>query len=281
MKRGDISLEEAEQALDDFQNRLQEALDQTRQGAPAETFVAKAPPPPIGVLPQVDTGVAPALLERVYGVMSHPPEGFVVHPKLARQFETRDKMFADGEVDWALAESLAFGTLLLEGTPLRIAGQDTRRGTFSQRHTVLVDYETGAEWAPLAHLGPDQAKFWIYDSLLSEYAAAGLRVRLLGRQQGRLRLLGGAVRRLHQRRPDRRSTSSSCPPRTSGTRPPGSSCCCRTASRGRAPSTRRRASSASSRSAPRTTSRWPTPPRRRSTSTCSAGRCTARCASRW
>ena len=173
VKRGDISLEEAEQALDDFQNRLQEALDQTRQDAPAETFVAKAPPPPLGVLPQVDTGVAPALLEQVYGVMSHPPEGFVVHPKLARQFETRDKMFADGEVDWALAESLAFGTLLLEGTPLRIAGQDTRRGTFSQRHTVLVDYDTGAEWAPLAHLGPDQAKFWIYDSLLSEYAAVG------------------------------------------------------------------------------------------------------------
>src|SRR5581483_10778802 len=61
----------------------------------------------------------------------------------------------------------------LEGTDLRIAGQDTRRGTFSQRHAVLVDYETGAEWAPLAHLDPDQAKFWIYDSLLSEYAAVG------------------------------------------------------------------------------------------------------------
>jgi 2-oxoglutarate dehydrogenase E1 component len=68
---------------------------------------------------------------------------------------------------------MAFGSLLLEGNDLRVAGQDTRRGTFSQRHSVLVDYETGAEWAPLAHLDPDQAKFWIYDSLLSEYAAVG------------------------------------------------------------------------------------------------------------
>jgi 2-oxoglutarate dehydrogenase E1 component len=68
---------------------------------------------------------------------------------------------------------MAFGSLLLEGHDLRVAGQDTRRGTFSQRHSVLVDYETGAEWAPLAHLDPDQAKFWIYDSLLSEYAALG------------------------------------------------------------------------------------------------------------
>jgi 2-oxoglutarate dehydrogenase E1 component len=83
-------------------------------------------------------------------------------------------MFRDeGEVDWALAEALAFGSLVLEGTDIRVAGQDTRRGTFSQRHSVLVDYSTGAEWAPLAHIDPDQSKFWIYDSLLSEYAALG------------------------------------------------------------------------------------------------------------
>lgn len=82
-------------------------------------------------------------------------------------------MYEDGQVDWATAESLAFGSLLLEGTDIRFAGQDSRRGTFSQRHSVLSDYSTGAEHAPLAHLDPDQAKFWIYDSLLSEYAAMG------------------------------------------------------------------------------------------------------------
>src|SRR3546814_9926879 len=82
-------------------------------------------------------------------------------------------MWAEGEVDWALAEALAYGSLLLEGTDLRIAGQDTRRGTFSHRHAVLVDHTNGDEHAPLAHLGPEQGKFWIYDSLLSEYAALG------------------------------------------------------------------------------------------------------------
>src|SRR5581483_11933453 len=174
VKRGDITLEEAERALDDFHAKLQAALDATRSHAPAPGVKALPPPPPAGCLPRVDTSVDRAIIDRIYHVLSTPPEGFTLHPKLARQFETRTKMFVeDGEVDWALAEAMAFGSLLLEGTDLRIAGQDTRRGTFSQRHAVLVDYETGAEWAPLAHLDPDQAKFWIYDSLLSEYAAVG------------------------------------------------------------------------------------------------------------
>ncbi|HVX18565.1 MAG TPA: multifunctional oxoglutarate decarboxylase/oxoglutarate dehydrogenase thiamine pyrophosphate-binding subunit/dihydrolipoyllysine-residue succinyltransferase subunit [Acidimicrobiales bacterium] len=173
VKRGDITLDEAEQALDDFQSRLQSSLEQTRESKPAEEVQALAPPPPLGVLPHADTAVDRATLDQIYSVLSGPPAGFTVHPKLARQFATRDQMYESGEVDWALAEALAFGSLLLEGTDLRIAGQDTRRGTFSQRHAVLVDYETGAEWAPLAHLDGRQAKFWIYDSLLSEYAALG------------------------------------------------------------------------------------------------------------
>ena len=96
-----------------------------------------------------------------------------MHPKLLKQFEARDKLWADGEVDWALAEAMAYGSLLLEGTDIRMAGQDTRRGTFSHRHAVLVDHTNGDEYAPLAHLGGEQGKFWIYDSLLSEYAALG------------------------------------------------------------------------------------------------------------
>src|SRR5207249_2618893 len=112
-------------------------------------------------------------IDRIYQVLSSPPEGFVVHPKLIRQFEARTKMYEEGEVDWALAELMAFGSMLLEGAAIRLTGQDTRRGTFSQRHAVLVDYETGTEWSPLANLAPDQGKVWIYDSLLSEYAALG------------------------------------------------------------------------------------------------------------
>jgi 2-oxoglutarate dehydrogenase E1 component len=82
-------------------------------------------------------------------------------------------MSRNGSIDWAFGELLAIGSLLLEGTPVRMAGQDTRRGTFVQRHAVLHDRENGQEWLPLANLSDNQAKFWIYDSLLSEYAAMG------------------------------------------------------------------------------------------------------------
>ena len=173
VKRGQLSLEEAESALDDFQARLQTALDETRQSAPPAEIIAKAPPLPIGVLPHLETGVERDVLGQIYATLSVAPESFQVHPKLAKQFEARDKMWADGEVDWALAEAMAYGSLLLEGTDLRIAGQDTRRGTFSHRHAVLIDHTNGDEYAPLAHLAPEQGKFWIYDSLLSEYAALG------------------------------------------------------------------------------------------------------------
>jgi 2-oxoglutarate dehydrogenase E1 component len=174
VKRGQLSIEEAEQALDDFKSKLQQALDETRQSAPPSTLRAAEPPPPVGCLPPVETGVDRPLLDRIYDTLGGWPDDFNVHPKLARQFATRDAMVRDeGEVDWATGEALAFGSLLLEGTDIRLAGQDSRRGTFSQRHAVLVDHTNGNEWAPLAHLGSEQGKFWIYDSLLSEYAALG------------------------------------------------------------------------------------------------------------
>ena len=173
VKRGDISIDEAEQALDDFSARLQSALTETRDAKPVDEVIAQPVPPAVGVLPHVETGVAKETLDRIYSVMSTVPEGFELHPKLAKQFDTRTKMVESGEVDWATAEAFAMGSLLLEGTSIRFSGQDSRRGTFSQRHAVLSDYGTGAEYAPLAHLDPDQAKFWIYDSLLSEYAALG------------------------------------------------------------------------------------------------------------
>jgi 2-oxoglutarate dehydrogenase E1 component len=173
VNRGDITVEEAEAALEDFQRRLQEALEETRQSAPPKGLRAHERPGPAGVLPRVDTGVAREVLDRVAAARHSVPEGFHLHPKLARQLDAWAAMYAGGEVDWSMGEALAFGSLLLEGTDVRIAGQDTRRGTFSQRHAVYVDYEDEREWCPLAHLGPGQGKFWIYDSLLSEYAALG------------------------------------------------------------------------------------------------------------
>ncbi len=173
VKRGQLSLDDAEKALDDFHARLQTALDETRQSAPTGPVLARPPAAAVGLLPAVETGVPREALDQIYSALSSSPEGFNVHPKLLKQFDVRDKMWAGGEVDWALAEAMAYGSLLLEGTNLRIAGQDTRRGTFSHRHAVLIDHTSGEEHAPLAHLGPEQGKFWIYDSLLSEYAAVG------------------------------------------------------------------------------------------------------------
>ena len=172
MRRGDITMEEAEQALADFSVRLQAALDETRALAPA-TEPKAARPSQVGVLPHVVTGVDRPVLDQIFAALELAPEGFTVHPKLVKQFEQRRQMWEQGEVDWALGEALAFGSLVLEKTDIRFSGQDSRRGTFSHRHATLVDYETGDEYAPLAHVSPDQGKFWIYDSSLSEYAAMG------------------------------------------------------------------------------------------------------------
>jgi 2-oxoglutarate dehydrogenase E1 component len=112
-------------------------------------------------------------LERVVDRLTTSPEGFAVHSKLERVLRAHRAAFDAGSVDWALAEAFALGSMVLEGTPVRLAGQDTRRGTFSQRHGVLVDVEREQEFVPLAHLADDQAPFMLYDSVLSEYAALG------------------------------------------------------------------------------------------------------------
>ncbi len=127
----------------------------------------------MGVLAPIPTGVDKNVLTRVFESLTAYPEGFTPHPKLAKQFEARAQLFAGGEVEWATAEALAFGSLLDEGHSVRLAGQDSRRGTFSQRHAALIDYETGRPWIPLDELGAEHARFWVYDSLLSEYAALG------------------------------------------------------------------------------------------------------------
>jgi 2-oxoglutarate dehydrogenase E1 component len=173
VRRGDITIDEAEAALKDFSARLQAALDETRASAPPRPTQLPPPHTPTPTTAPIETGVPMDVLQKVAGALHEVPEGFTVHPKLVRVFDTRAKLWAGGEADWALGEALAYGTLLLEGHDVRLTGQDTRRGTFGHRNAALVDYHTGAEYVPLQHVGEGQGRFFVYDSLLSEYAAIG------------------------------------------------------------------------------------------------------------
>jgi len=174
VKRGDISLETAETYLKDFESRLSAAFDETRQTVPPEKPKAIRPAEGSNVLPAVDTSVPRDVIDHVAHSHFSTPDGFERHPKLAKINERNAKRFTkDGLVDWALGETLAFATLLHEGSTVRLAGQDSRRGTFSHRHAVSVDHRTGEEFAPLKHLSDTQGKWFNYDSLLSEYAALG------------------------------------------------------------------------------------------------------------
>jgi 2-oxoglutarate dehydrogenase E1 component len=123
---------------------------------------------------EVDTGMAAALLGDIAAALTRYPEGFAIHPKVKKLLEQRLEMGRGKRpVDYGMAEALAFGSLLLEGTPVRLSGQDTRRGTFNQRHAALVDTQTEAEYAPLQHLAPSQARCEIYNSPLSEAGILG------------------------------------------------------------------------------------------------------------
>ena len=169
----ELDMATATEALDDFGSRLHEALDVTRAQLPTGPSLALPPKPAIGQLPDVDTAVDSGELRDIYGILSTLPEGFSVHPRVAKHQGARDRMFTDSEADWALAETLAFGSLLRQGISVRLSGQDSRRGTFSQRHSTFVDNVTGTEHTPLAALCAPRTRLWIYDSLLSEYAAMG------------------------------------------------------------------------------------------------------------
>ncbi len=168
-----LTPEEGENATSAFSKSLQTALDRSREEAPPKGIKAKPSPPPKGVLPHVNTGVDKKVLDSVYSALSKFPEDFTVHPGLQKQFKARDEMYKDGQVDWALGEAFAIGTLLAEGYSVRLAGQDSRRGTFAHRHATLHDYENGSEYTPLAELESDDNHFYVYDSTLSEYAGLG------------------------------------------------------------------------------------------------------------
>ncbi len=171
VRRGDISIDEAEAALNEFNARLQNVLDEVRtvpvpelKGVPvAETPADRAAP---------DTGVDRATLMAIARATVTAPEGFTIHPKLERQFTQRLALLESGEVDWAFGEALALGSLVLAGSNVRLTGQDTRRGTFSHRHAALIDYDNGQQYVPLASMGAP-GFFTVRDSFLSEYAALG------------------------------------------------------------------------------------------------------------
>jgi len=181
VSRGDISVEEASQALQDYQNQLERVFRESKEAraedAEREPVAGLEKPESqledAGTIIGWRTAVTAEVLERIGRAHTRPPAGFAVHPKLEALLAKREEMSRVGPVDWGYAELLAFGSLLLEGTPVRLAGQDSRRGTFVQRHAVLHDRNTGAEWTPLAYLSSDQGKFWVYDSSLSEFAAMG------------------------------------------------------------------------------------------------------------
>ena len=171
---GAIDQAKADEVSSTYASQFQASLDAARDNKPDGNIRAEPAPPPKGVLPHIETGVGREDLDAVYAALTTRPEGFTVHPKLQKQFDARDKMWESGEVDWALGEAFAMGTILAEGRSLRLAGQDSRRGTFAHRHATLHDYETGEEYTPLKNAEKDEkTDLWIYDSTLSEYAALG------------------------------------------------------------------------------------------------------------
>jgi multifunctional 2-oxoglutarate metabolism enzyme len=172
VNRGDLPVEEAERALQEYSERLQQAFEETREQEPVVPTVEGREPAPVRPEP-IRTGVPREQLERIVRALTSLPDGFHAHPKLVQGLQRRRSALDEDRVDWALAEALAFGMLLIEGTTVRLTGQDTRRGTFSQRHAVLVDQETGEEYLPFQHVDERQGKAFVYDSLLSEFAAVG------------------------------------------------------------------------------------------------------------
>jgi len=182
--RGDLTQDELEAAQRDFQGRLEEAFQETHAAQTGAIAVITDDKGAISDVERPDsqrdmdvagepetTGVDPSVLTLIGDAHANLPPGFTTHPKLQPLLDKRREMSRSGDIDWGFGELIALGSLLLEGTPVRLVGQDTRRGTFVQRHAVLHDRVNGQEWLPLMNMAENQARLWIYDSLLSEYAA--------------------------------------------------------------------------------------------------------------
>jgi 2-oxoglutarate dehydrogenase E1 component len=176
---GDLTVAESEALTSKFEGKLQAALDEVKTGPQQYATMHGFEGHWKGLNSHythtaVDTGVPEETLRSIADGLVHVPDNFMVHPKVAAIFQGwRQDLIDRKPIFWPFAELLCFGSLLLEGTPVRLSGQDSRRGTFSQRHSVLYDARTGEPYAPLNALAPEQARFDVYDSLLSEAAVLG------------------------------------------------------------------------------------------------------------
>ena len=168
--RGDITQDEADAIAQDFQSQLEAIYQEVHNTKPDDNF---PPAPEAPSSKAISTAISEEVARRIAATQTQVPEGFNVHPKLLPQLTRRAESLNDGTVDWSGGELLAFGSLLLEGHPIRLAGQDARRGTFSNRHAVIIDSKSAAEWTPLRGLLSEENQFFVFDSLLSEYAALG------------------------------------------------------------------------------------------------------------
>jgi 2-oxoglutarate dehydrogenase E1 component len=172
VEEGIVSADDA----DDLERRVEAMLREAHERLKT-TLGQEVAPPPEPMLPSsgpaTTTAVPAERLRELNRLLLDVPDGFTVHPKLARQLERRAAALDEGGIDWGQAEALAFASLLVEGIPIRLTGQDTERGTFSHRHLVLHDANTGELYAPIQHLPDATASFEVHNSPLSEYAAVG------------------------------------------------------------------------------------------------------------
>ncbi len=177
--RGDISIKEAEDALRDYQGQLEQVFNEVRELEKHEVEPSESVESDQMIPARLSTAVEKAMLTRIGDAFVDVPTGFNVHPRVKPVLEKRREMAYHGKIDWAFAELLALGSLVAEGKTVRLTGQDTRRGTFSQRHSVVIDRKTGAAYTPLQRLTvnedgtPTGGKFMVYDSPLSEFACVG------------------------------------------------------------------------------------------------------------
>jgi 2-oxoglutarate dehydrogenase E1 component len=152
------------EAFDAAQNRAEHYVPQELSAVAGEEIGSFCP----------RTAVNRAVLDRVVRGITQFPAEFHLHPKLRGFVDRRRAVLEkDAPIDWAFGEALAFGTLALEGSTIRLSGQDSSRGTFSQRHLAFHDSETGRRYIPMQHIAPDQGRFDVYDSSLSEFAVLG------------------------------------------------------------------------------------------------------------
>lgn len=169
--RGDLTEEQCEQLLAAYRDNLEHILNEARAGHLNTDTPAYSGPKAGETSHSQPTAVAREVIERIGDAQVSVPEGFEVHSKLMNLLRKRQTMSRQGGIDWGFGELLAFGSLLMEGVPVHMSGEDVRRATFAQRHAVMHDQRNGSEWTPLDYLTPNQAKLSIVDSLLSEYGA--------------------------------------------------------------------------------------------------------------